>query len=122
MCNVVFEFFADVTLSVSTLSKLKNSLTTVGIEPATFVLPTTRLSCECRNVIHSNRLDLAAQLVEHTTKPKFVGSISTPVKKFFSFPCVEIYFFTQVTYNLSGYLHTLYTQHANFDHMLSFFC
>ena len=94
----------------------------VVIEPATFVSPKLDLVVKCRNVMHSNRLDLAAQLVEHTTKLKFVGSISTPVKQFFSFPGVNIYFFTQVTYNLSGYLHTLYTQHANFDHMFSFFC
>ena len=36
--NSVFDFFADVTPSVSTLGKLKNSSTAVGIEPATFGL------------------------------------------------------------------------------------
>ena len=34
----MLDFFADVTVSVSTLGKLKHFLTTVGIEPTTFGL------------------------------------------------------------------------------------
>ena len=41
-------------------------------------------SSEFRNITHSNRLDLIAQLVEHwTSKPKVVGSIPTVVKQTF---------------------------------------
>ena len=47
---------------------------------------------EFRNIIHSNRLDLGAQLVEHwTSKSKVMGSMSTKGKANFSARTVWIY-------------------------------
>ncbi len=45
-----------------------------------------------RNIKHSNRLDLVAQLVEHwTSKPKVAGSIPTVVRLFFQLAWCGIY-------------------------------
>ncbi len=45
-----------------------------------------------RNIKHSNRLDLVAQLVEHwTSKPKVAGSIPTVVRLIFQLAWCGIY-------------------------------
>ena len=47
---------------------------------------------EFRNIKHSNRLDLVAQLVEHwTSKPKVAGSIPTVVRLIFQLAWCGIY-------------------------------
>ncbi len=47
------DILADVTLSVSTLGKLKNCLTAVGIEPATFGL---RIQCSTKRAAGNGQL------------------------------------------------------------------
>ena len=47
------DILADVTLSVSTLGKLKNCLTAVGIEPATFGL---RIQCSTKRAAGNGTL------------------------------------------------------------------
>ena len=55
-----------------------------------------------RNIKHSNRLDLVAQLVEHwTSKPKVAGSIPTVVRLIFQLAWCGIYTQSNNTLHMS---------------------